>query len=223
MTNTSYTPGPPPNEPKKNWFARHKFLTALLVIIGIGILGSALGGGNDSDDAVAPATSTTPAEETTEVADGSDGESSAEAPDAEEPAEEPTEEPAATMGTPVEVGDFTITINSFDTGLTTVGSEYFGADAQGQFVVVDASIMNNGKKAETFWTDSMTLIDEQDREHSYSSDGSIYLDGAWLLDEINPGNTLQGKFVFDIPADATPTAVKVEDGIFGTPVTIALN
>ncbi|MDR4215860.1 DUF4352 domain-containing protein, partial [Bacillus paralicheniformis] len=78
------------------------------------------------------------------------------------------EEPAATIGTPVEVGDFTGTIEGIEHGIAEVGNEYFGAQAQGQFVIVSASILNNGIKAERFFTDSMKLIDEQGREHSYS-------------------------------------------------------
>jgi hypothetical protein len=33
---------------KRSWFARHKVLTALLVLIGLGVIGSATGGGNSS-------------------------------------------------------------------------------------------------------------------------------------------------------------------------------
>ncbi|MCI7306087.1 MAG: DUF4352 domain-containing protein [Trueperella sp.] len=127
------------------------------------------------------------------------------------------------MGTPVEVGDFTITVEGVETGISSVGNEYLGAEAQGQFVVVSASILNNGDKAETFFTDSMKIIDDQGRQHSYSTDAALYLEGSWVLDKINPGNTLSGKFVFDIPADSVPTKALLEGGFLGKDVEVALN
>lgn len=119
--------------------------------------------------------------------------------------------------------DFTITVEGVETGIPSVGNEYLGAKAQGQFVVVSASILNNGDKAETFFTDSMKIIDDQGRQHSYSTDAALYLEGSWVLDKINPGNTLSGKFVFDIPADSVPTKVLLEGGFLGKDVEVALN
>jgi hypothetical protein len=40
--------GTPQQSPNRSWFARHKVLTALLVLIGIGVVGSAAGGGKSS-------------------------------------------------------------------------------------------------------------------------------------------------------------------------------
>lgn len=37
-------------EAKKNWFVRHKITTALLVIIGLGVIGAAAGGGNTTQN-----------------------------------------------------------------------------------------------------------------------------------------------------------------------------
>src|SRR5699024_5866222 len=72
-----HSPGPPPGGPatppgspatppppkQKSWFARHKFLTAILVIVGLIVIAAALSGGDDDAPAGStPAAETAPAE-----------------------------------------------------------------------------------------------------------------------------------------------------------------
>lgn len=199
-----------PENTKGSCFAKHKILTAVIVVIIIAAIAKLAGGSNEAPEA-APSAAASQAAPATEATTTESTQSAA------------PETPAATIGTPVEVGDFTITVEGVETGIPSVGNEYLGAKAQGQFVVVSASILNNGDKAETFFTDSMKIIDDQGRQHSYSTDAALYLEGSWVLDKINPGNTLSGKFVFDIPADSVPTKVLLEGGFLGKDVEVALN
>lgn len=205
-----------PENTKGSWFARHKILTAIIVVIIIAAIAKLAGGSSDTPEA----TSSSAASQAAPATEAATTESTQSAAPEKTPA---PETPAATIGTPVEVGDFTITVEGVETGISSVGNEYLGAEAQGQFVVVSASILNNGDKAETFFTDSMKIIDDQGRQHSYSTDAALYLEGSWVLDKINPGNTLSGKFVFDIPADSVPTKVLLEGGFLGKDVEVALN
>ncbi len=228
--------GTPPPEPekKRSWFARHKILTAVLAVVLVGAIGSALGGGGDDDatqaapspTAGAPTDAGSPvdSQDTGEPAppaegDGADDPAETDETEAPETAPEP-EEPG--IGEPVEVGDFTVTVNGLETGIPRVGSEMFGEEAQGQFVTVEVSVTNNGNSAEYFLDSGQNLLDEQGREHS-SSSAVIYLEqDNMFAKQINPGNTATGVLLFDIPADAVPTAMKLSSGFFGRDVTVSL-
>ena len=166
------------------------------MIIGIG---SAVGGGKSDSSAKSDSTASQTAEASTQ-------------PETTKEADKKTEESVA-LGTATEVGDFSVTISEVTPGITSVGNQYLGAKPQGQYVVVKLTVTNNGKTAQYFTDSNIKLVDSQDREHSSSSD-SIYLEDNVLVKEINPGNTLSGTVLFDVPADAALKAVKVEGGLF---------
>ncbi|MDO5495489.1 MAG: DUF4352 domain-containing protein [bacterium] len=228
-----------PEPPKRSWFARHKILTGVLGVVAIGVLAAALGGGDGEPsstptppaaavgsptDAGSPADSQDPGEPApaTEAVGGS------EAPGVPEASDAPEEEPAvqepvtAAIGDAVEVGDFTVTVTGIEAGIERVGNEYFGDEAQGQFVKVNLAVTNNGDSAEHFLDSLQKLMDEQGREHS-SSSSVIYLEDENLMaTQINPGNTAEGSLLYDIPADAVPAVLKLAGGFFGGDVEVAL-
>lgn len=214
-------PQPPAPEPKKrSWFARHKILTTLGALVLIGIIWGIAGGGGDSDDeAASTATTEAAAEEQSEQpAEGEDAAAAEEEAAQEEPAEE---NPG--IGTPVRDGDFEFTVNGVETGIAQVGSDMFGATAQGQFVLVSITITNIGNEAQSFFGDNATLVDTEGREHSADTSNSIYLDNAdSIYSEVNPGNTLETQVLFDIPADAVPASIELHDSLFSGGVTVAL-
>ena len=213
----------------RNWFARHKFLTGVLGVVAVGVVAGAVGGGEEGDDrqvadepstssSSAPAPAAAGAGDAEEVAEGS-GEVE-EAAQVEEVAEEPA---LPGIGEATTAGDLAVTVTGIETGLTQVGSDMFGAQAQGQYVLMHVTITNVGNESATFWESDATLVDDQGRVHDTSSD-SIYLEGetGWLLTEINPGNTAEGTLLFDIPADAVPDLARFSPGLFSDDVDIVL-
>lgn len=42
-----------------------------------------------------------------------------------------------------------------------------------------------------------------------------YEDGEILLEEINPGNTVDGAIIFDVPEGTTPTEASLGGGLLG--------
>lgn len=138
--------------------------------------------------------------------------------------ETPAGEAAAGLGQPVRDGDFEFVVNGIDCGETTIGDEFLSTDAQGQFCQVALSITNIGDSAGMFFGDNTYLINDAGQEFSADSEAAIYLgDNAdGLLSEINPGNTLDGTVVFDVPADATPVAIELHDSAFSDGVQVAL-
>lgn len=211
----AYPPAPYPPAPqpeKRSWFARHKVLTALGVVIALVIVGAAIspGGGDDTADAAPVA-----------APDASVEETAAEPAPAPEP---PAEEGLPGIGDTVADGKFEFVVTQVETGVATVGSEYINRDAQGQFILVHLRVTNIGDQAQRFSNTAQKAIDDQGRTHSADTTAAIYMDEAQtLLAEINPGNTLEGVLIFDVGTDVTLTSVELHDSSLSRGVTVALS
>lgn len=237
-------PVPQPDPPKKSWFRRHKILTALLVVIALIVLANLVGGDDEEGAAgTVPAAQDAAAEPVAEAEPAADAEPSAEEADAAEsepaeeptteetPAEEPTTEDAPAeeapepstpgVGEAVRDGNFEFTVHEVQAGLTTIGEGFAQETPQGQFVLVDVTVSNIGDSATTLLDSNQTLIDDQGRQHETSS-SSIWLDEAISFDDINPGNSVRGMLLYDIPTDAVPVSIELHDSMFSGGVTVAL-
>jgi hypothetical protein len=193
--------------PRRPWFARHKVLTALGCVVVVVAVAGALGGG--ADDATPPAPAA--------------GAQSPSAPAAETSPEPAPAEARAGIGTPVRDGKFEFTVTGVEPGVARVGDDMFGQDAQGQFMLVHVTVTNIGDKAQYFDGSSQKLTDAQGRTHSADTGAAIYLgDAQSFLNQINPGNSVQGTVVFDVPADAAPASVELHDSPFSGGVEVAL-
>src|SRR5699024_10120977 len=206
------------------------------------VVASVFSGGGEDDAPSAAETTGASEDAATETSDATDNEESeaedggaaevedAGADDTEDDTEEESEaEPEEGAGEGFEMGEvaadgkFEFVGTEVETGVEQVGSEYLNETAQGQFVLVHLEVTNVGDEAQTLYDSSQHLIDTDGREHSADSSAGIYIeDNKVLLNEINPGNTLSGVLVFDIPADATPASVDLHDSMFSGGVTISL-
>lgn len=204
-----HVPAPPVPEPKrKNWFARHKILTALLVLVLIGIVGSAVSGsGGDRS-----AGSTTPAP--------ADGDRRNDTGDGKQENDTPA---LAKVGQKVRDGQFEFTVTAVKKGVASVGDQSLGQKAQGQYVLVGVTVTNIGEKAQLLADSSQKLRDAQGREFSSDTAAAIYIKGNDVfLNEINPGNSVKGTLVFDMPKGASPVSIELHDSPFSEGVTVAL-
>jgi hypothetical protein len=194
-------PAPAP-QPRRSWFARHKILTTLGAVVVVVVVASALGGRGDDAPPASPAAS---------------------APAGDAPAEESPASAAAGIGTPVRDGKFEFTVTGVEPGVARIGDDMFGQDAQGQFLLVHVTVTNIGEEAQYFDGSSQKLTDAQGRTHSADTGAAIYLgDAQSFLNQINPGNSVQGTVVFDVPADAAPASVELHDSPFSGGVEVTL-
>jgi hypothetical protein len=211
------TPAPQPeNKPKKPFYKRVWFIVlALIVVFSVG---SSLGGGDESaSDVSAGGEDTTGAVAAADPAGASDA--------AAEPVEEVVEEDSGNpgIGEGAADGKFNFVVNGVDCTATEIGDEYLSTTAQGQFCIVDVTINNVGDKAQSFFGDNATLFNADGQEFSADSEAAIYLDdSSSLYEEINPGNTLASKVVFDVPAGTVPTSIELHDSMFSGGVTVDL-
>jgi hypothetical protein len=200
---------PPPAKKRKKW----PFIVGGIVILFV-IIALATSGGDDKNNPDSATTSTAaPAEGGTE---GSQA--------APPPAEE--EEKVPGLNTPARDGKFEFVVTGFEGGLTTIGDNpYLTEEASGQFVVVDLTVKNIGDKGQPFTPTTQKLLDSQDREFEVNTTAMIALDSSDIpvFDNINPGNTVDIKLVFDMPVDAAPASLELHDSIFSGGVEVKLS
>jgi hypothetical protein len=194
-------------------------LSTVALLIGIAVTSAiALSGGpgTAASDAVGSGL--------TETGDGKPSPGSAAADEAEaepKPADEPK---TAGLGDPVRDGKLEFTVTKIETGVSEIGDEYFGKEAQGQFLLVHVKVENIGDEAQTFFGENLTALDADDREFSADTEAAIYLDESnSFINEINPGNTVEGIVVFDVPKDTKITALELHDSFFSGGVTVKVS
>lgn len=137
----------------------------------------------------------------------------------DEPTNEVTEEKKEyKIGEVAKVGEVDYLINNVEV-TKKIGSEYVNTTAQDTFLIIDISITNNEKESLSV-ADTFFKLLNGENEYSADSTGAIYLnDSSIIFKELNPGVTLQGKIVFDVPesvAMANETKLQVQTGVWGS-------
>ena len=194
-------PAPAPAPAKKPFYKKAWFLVlAVIAIIAIAVPKG--GGSNDAAGASGDAGAAGAADVASDAA---------------------TADAAVGIGQPALDGDFQFVVNGVDCSQTTIGDEYLSTQAQGQFCMVDLTITNVGSEAQSFLGDNAKLFNAQGQQFSADTEAAFYLqDSSSLYEEINPGNTLASKVVFDVPAGMVPTSIELHDSMLSGGVTVAL-
>ncbi|MCU4759360.1 DUF4352 domain-containing protein [Bacillus cereus] len=170
-------------------------------LIVLGAIAAALGGGDDKKET----TSSEPKQET-------------QAPAAKE--EPKKEEPKKELSKEGESSKVKIAVGSVES-TDSVGGEYLKEKAQGVFKVVEITITNNQKDAITVDANSFKLVDNKDREFTYSTQAQTAFDvgnggsSDFFLKQLNPGLSQTGKIIYDVPADAQGLVLKARGGMMG--------
>jgi len=128
-----------------------------------------------------------------------------------------TKAPTAKEG---ESSNVKIAVGSVES-VDSVGGEYLKEKAQGVFKVVEVTVTNNQKDAITVDANSFKLVDNKDREFTYSTQAQTAFDvgnggqSDFFLKQLNPGLSQTGKIIFDVPADAQGLVLKARGGMTG--------
>jgi hypothetical protein len=127
------------------------------------------------------------------------------------------------IGTPVRDGKFEFTVLQVKAGVASIGNDVIGEKAQGQFVLVTMKVENIGDEAQTFMGSAQKLFDTKGRTFEADDAAALYLDDAksWL-NQINPGNTVTGVVVFDVPKSVTLSKMELHDSIWSGGVEVGL-
>lgn len=193
-------------------------IAGLGALILISIIGSALGGGQKS-------TSSTPAAPA--AAPSSAAKPAVPAPSATANSPAPQAPPAAQgapgLNQPVRDGKLEFVITGVDCSKTKIGDQYLNQTAQGKYCLVAMKVTNISNEPQTFFGSVQTTTDAQGRKFEPDSAAAFYLkDSKSLFEKINPGNSVTGTVVFDIPKDATLVEMELHDGAFSGGVKVKL-
>jgi hypothetical protein len=125
---------------------------------------------------------------------------------------------------PARDGKFEFTVTKVKCGVAKVGSSLLNEKAQGQFCLIDVRVKNIGKEAQYFSDSEQKAFDAAKVEYSVDSAAALYANDEQqvLFEEINPGNTVKGKLVFDIPKGTELTSLELHDSAFSGGVTVSL-
>jgi Domain of unknown function (DUF4352) len=121
-------------------------------------------------------------------------------------------------------GQFTFTVRSFSCGTTTIGAGILAATAQGQFCVANVTVLNHGQEAQTLDSSSQFAFIGS-KKYSTSTDALTASPQAekFFLQEINPGNSVSGIVVFDVPKGQSPDRLELHDSPFSDGVTVTVS
>lgn len=218
--------GEPRPAKQKNWFARHKILTGIGVVAVIAVIGSSMSGGSGGSSSAASSTSTSgaaaPESQSGSSGSGSSG-SSGVSSGGSSAASSKAEKKDLGVGTPVRDGQFEFTITKVQTGVKSVGDQYLGSTAQGQYVLISVTVKNIGDSSQTMFDSNQKVTDETGRSFDPDSTAELYMknNDVWMKD-VNPGNSVSGTLVYDMPKDAVPASIELHDSMFSGGVKVSL-
>ncbi|MYR06309.1 DUF4352 domain-containing protein [Gordonia sp. SID5947] len=205
-------PIPPVQSPKKKrkwpWVMGGIFMLLIIIAAVSG------GGSDDATDDTAAAANATAANAPADVPAAANA--AADVPTATAPQ---NDDDAAAMNSPVRDGKFEFVVTGVERGLESVGSNpYLAQKAQGQFVIVAMTVKNIGDRPQGFSPSNQKLLDSQGRSFESDTSAQIALDSdstdVAVWDNINPGNAVQVRIVYDMPAGAAPATVELHDSMF---------
>jgi hypothetical protein len=200
---------PPPVPPKK----RRPWLwvgVAVLGVISMCMVLAAIGNFAADDPA------TDPAQQAVEAAGDTAGKPQAKP--------KPTAKQAPGLNTAVRDGKFEFVVTGVDCSKSTLGHDFLTKKAQGRFCVVDVSVRNIGKEAQMFAGFSQKAFDAAGAEFTNDGGAEFYANdnNETFLNEINPGNQVKGRVVFDVPKGTVLATIELHDSAFSGGVKVAL-
>lgn len=187
---------------KKNWFMKHKVLTIIGALLILGIVGGAASGNKQqplSNNNSSSSSSSSSQTKTQEI---------------------------AKIGSTAVDGKFTFTVKGITCGKTSVGTnQYLTKDAQGQFCLLDITVKNTGDESQSLLSSNQKLFNTDGKQYSADDTATMYASsdgtGSWY-NNINPGNSVEGTIVFDIPKDQTPVTAELHDSALSSGVKVSL-
>ncbi|MDP3950527.1 DUF4352 domain-containing protein [Microbacterium sp.] len=132
------------------------------------------------------------------------------------------DDPATGVGAAVRDGKFEFVVKNVKCGAQNIGGQ-FGSDAQGEFCQIRITVKNIGDEPQDMFSDNQYALNAAGQE--FSPDGSAMIFSAnsdmWMS-EINPGNSVSGELIYDVPRGTKLTKLEVHDSAFSSGATIDL-
>jgi hypothetical protein len=123
-------------------------------------------------------------------------------------------QPDGYIGQSIRDGKFSFIVKSIDCGSKTISDSISTETALGKFCIVRLSIKNIGKVSNIVDVSGQLLLDSSGVKYDPQSSAGNTLPGNDNFDStnLNPGLSVSGAIVFDIPKTTTPVAIELHDG-----------
>ena len=128
------------------------------------------------------------------------------------------------IGDAVRDGKFEFVVTRLDCSRTTLGGSFLSSTAQGKYCVVSLTVKNIGDEAQLFSGGNQKAYDAKGATFSNDGGAEFYANESneTFLNDINPGNKVSGKVVFDVPKATELTAIELHDSIWSRGVKVTL-
>lgn len=212
---TAYAPPPPPKKRRVwLWVLIAILAVFLVIIVACSAVVASVGGSSGAGAPASSAASEDPGAADEDTSDPAPSEKATTQPDSD----------TAKIGDSVKAGDWQFKVTDFSCGHKSVGDQYVGKKAQGQFCFLKITAKNNGDDEGTLTGDSQKLLDDDGKTYSSDTEASLYEDpkDTLFLEGVNPGNTAKGLVVFDVPKKTKITQVSLQGGLFGDSAEVSL-
>lgn len=183
-----------------NWFNRHKVLTVILVLVVIGVAVSASSGNSNSSNT----------QSNNQTSSGGNN--------------KPT---VARVGQPARDGQFEFVVKGIKCGKPSVvdSTGYVTKNAQGQYCLMTLSVKNIGDKQQLFSESDQKLLNQSNQQFSPDTEATLTNSSSQtdpFLSQINPGNSVEGVLVFDVPKGQIMTKAELHDSSLSNGVEVSL-
>jgi hypothetical protein len=130
----------------------------------------------------------------------------------------------AGLNQPVRDGKFEFTVTGVDCSKNTLGQSGLTTQANGVFCVASMTVKNIGNEAQTLDATSQVGYDAQKRKYSTDTKAEFYLpnQGGALFNQLNPGSSVTGQVVYDVPAGTKLTKLELHDSMLSGGVIVNL-
>jgi hypothetical protein len=130
---------------------------------------------------------------------------------------------AAGLNQAVQDGKFEFTVTKQDCSQNSIGDAPANKTAQGTFCIISVTVKNIGDKAQLLDASSQKALDATGNEYSADSSAAVYLgDTSTFLNQLNPGSTVEGQIVYDVPVGTQLTKLELHDSPFSGGATVNL-
>jgi hypothetical protein len=121
-------------------------------------------------------------------------------------------------------GKFEFNVTGVDCSKNTLGADPISTQAAGVFCLVNVGVANIGDEAQMLDSTSQVAYDAAGNKYSTDTEAAFYLDeaGQTLFEQLNPGTSVNGVLVFDVPAGTQLTTLELHDSMFSGGVTVNL-
>jgi hypothetical protein len=121
-------------------------------------------------------------------------------------------------------GQFEFVVTAVTCGHESIGTLVTLKPSRGQYCIVELTVKNNGREAQPFTDTLQRALDGQGAEFSADAGAGVVVNQGigTLWSVIEPGDTMTGKIVYDIPKDSSIAKIELHHAIFSPGATVTL-